>query len=179
MDIPLIRRFEKGYEAGAKKVNAQVQLTINYIGVTGDAWNNPAKAKELAVSQYGSGVDVIFAAAGASNNGLFDAAEETKRYAIGVDSNQNWVKPGLVLTSMLKRVDVAVYEAIAEAQKGKFTAGTKRFGLANKGIDYAVDSYNDKILLKPVRDLAEKLRAEIIAGKIAVPDYYKIGKKKF
>ena len=175
MDTPLIRRFEMGYEAGAKKVNPQVGVLANYVGVTSEAWNNPPKGKELAISQYDSGADVIFAAAGASGLGVFDAAEEKKKYAIGVDANQNWTKPGLILTSMLKRVDQAVFSTIEGAQAGKFTGGVKRFGLVNQGIDYAVDQYNEKILPDSVRKRADELKAEIIAGKIAVPDYYKVG----
>ena len=173
MDIPLIRRFEMGYEAGAKKINPQLTVLANYVGVTGEAWNNPPKGKELAVSQYDRGADVVFAAAGASGLGVFDAAEETHKFAIGVDANQDWTKPGLILTSMLKRVDRAVFSAIEEAKAGKFSGGVKHFGLANQGIDYSVDQYNDKILLTPVRQRAEELKAEIIAGKIIVPDYYK------
>ena len=173
MDIPLIRRFEMGYEAGAKKINPQINVIANYVGVTSEAWNNPPKGKELAMSQYDSGVDIIFAAAGASGLGVFDAAEEKKKFVIGVDSNQDWTKPGLVLTSMLKRVDEAVYTTIAEAQAGKFTAGAKRFGLANKGVDYSYDEFNGKILTDSVRKRADELKAEIIAGKIEVPDYYK------
>ena len=173
MDTPLIRRFEMGYEAGAKKINPQVGVVANYVGVTSEAWNNPPKGKELALSQYNNGVDVIFAAAGASGLGVFDAAEEKKLFAIGVDANQNWTKPGLILTSMLKRVDEAVFSTIEEAKAGKFKAGVKRFGLVNKGIDYAVDQYNEKILTQAVRQRADELKAEIVAGKIQVPDYYK------
>ncbi|HUP57169.1 MAG TPA: BMP family ABC transporter substrate-binding protein, partial [Bdellovibrionota bacterium] len=132
-------------------------------------------AKELALSQYNQGADVIFAAAGASNGGLFDAAEEKKRFAIGVDSNQNWIKPGLVLTSMLKRVDVAVFETIQSTKDGKFAAGMKRFGLANQGVDFALDQFNDKLISADVRKLIDDLKKEIIAGKIKVPDYYTEG----
>src|SRR6185295_14211918 len=169
MDIPLIRRFEMGFKAGVKKVNPKAKVFSNYVGVTPDAWNNPAKAKELALSQYNRGADVIFAAAGASNGGLFDAAEEKKKFAIGVDSNQNWIKPGLVLTSMLKRVDVAVFETIADTQKGAFTGGVKTFGLSNQGIDYALDQYNEKLLSPDLRKVIDELKKEIIAGKINVP----------
>lgn len=173
MEIPLIRRFEMGYIAGAKKINPDVSVTANYVGVTSAAWNNPPKGKELAVNQYESGVDIIFQAAGASGMGVFDAAEEKKKFAIGVDSNQDWVKPGMILTSMLKRVDEAVYATIEESKNGKFEGGVKRFGLSNKGIDYSVDEYNDKILTPEVRKRAEELKADIIDGKIVVPDYYK------
>ena len=176
MDVPLIRRFAMGYEAGAKKINPQFTVLANYCGVTGEAWNNPPKGKELALAQYDAGVDIIFAAAGASGLGVFDAAEERKKFAIGVDSNQDWTKPGLILTSMLKRVDLAVFTVIQDAQAGKFTAGLKRFGLADKGVDYAVDQYNEKILTESVRKSADELKAEIIAGKIVVPDYYKLTK---
>lgn len=173
MDVPLIRRFAMGYEAGAKKVNPQITVMANYVGVTSEAWNNPPKGKELAMAQYDSGADVIFAAAGASGFGVFDAAEEKKKFAIGVDSNQDWTKPGLILTSMLKRVDLAVFDAIQEAKAGRFTGGVKRFGLADRGVDYSVDQYNEKILSESVRKRADELKAEIIAGRIVVPDYYK------
>ena len=173
MDIPLIRRFAMGYEAGAKKINPEIVVLANYVGVTSEAWNNPPKGKELAVSQYEGGADIIFAAAGASGLGVFDAAEEKKKFAIGVDANQNWTKPGLILTSMLKRVDEAVFATIQETKAGKFSGGVKRFGLGNKGIDYAFDQYNAKILTESVRKRADALKAEIIAGKIVVPDYYK------
>jgi basic membrane protein A len=173
MDIPLIRRFAMGYEAGAKKINPEISVLENYVGITSEAWNNPPKGKELALAQYQSGVDIVFAAAGASGLGVFDAAEENKKFAIGVDSNQDWMKPGLILTSMLKRVDEAVFTTIANAKSGKFAGGIKRFGLANNGIDFAVDQFNDKILTSEVRKKADALKAEIIAGKVEVPDYYK------
>lgn len=173
MDIPLIRRFSLAYAAGAKYVNPNARVLDNYVGITSEAWNNPPKGKELALSQYESGADIIFAAAGASGLGVFDAAEEKNKLAIGCDSNQNWTKPGLILTSMLKRVDEAVFATIDDAKAGRFSGGVKRFGLANKGIDYAVDQYNQKILPPAVRAEAEQLKAQIIAGKIDVPDYYK------
>jgi len=173
MDVPLIRRFELAYEAGAKKVSPQTEVLANYVGITSEAWNNPPKAKELALSQYERGADVIFAAAGASGLGVFDAAEEKRRFAIGVDANQDWTKPGLILTSMLKRVDEAVYATIEEAQAGKFAGGPRHFGLANKGIDYSCDQYNEKILTTAVRQRADQIKADIISGKIQVPDYYK------
>jgi basic membrane protein A len=177
MDIPLIRRFAMGYEAGIKKINPGAKLTTNFIGVSGEAWNNPAKAKELALAQYNSGVEVIFVAAGASGSGVFDAAEEKKKLAIGVDSNQNWMKPGFVLTSMLKRVDVAVYDTIKDAKEGKFAPGALRFGLKDKGVDYSVDQHNEKLISTEQKAQLEKLKEQIIAGKISVPDYYKKSKK--
>ncbi|HEX7529559.1 MAG TPA: BMP family ABC transporter substrate-binding protein, partial [Pyrinomonadaceae bacterium] len=117
MDIPLIHRFEKGYEEGAKSINPNIQIVQNYVGVTDAAWNNPGKGKELSLSQIGKGADVIFTAAGNSGLGAFDAVEQSGKvngrathFVIGVDSNQNMVKPGFVLTSMVKRVDNAVYD---------------------------------------------------------------------
>lgn len=176
MDIPLIRRFAMGYKAGAQQVKSSVKIVENYIGVTGEAWNNPAKAKELALAQYGQNIDVIFAAAGASNTGVFDAAEDRKKYAIGVDSNQNWMKPGFVLTSMLKRVDQAVYSTITDAQKGIFEYGILRMGLKNSGVDYSMDAYNDKLVPTEIRKKVDALKQKIISGEIVVPDYYKLKK---
>jgi basic membrane protein A len=173
MDIPLIRRFAMGYDAGAKYVDPKIKISENYVGVTGEAWNNPAKSKELALAQYGKGIDVIFVAAGASNSGVFDAAEEKKKFAIGVDSNQNWMKPGTILTSMLKAVDVAVYETIKETKDGKFKAEVARFGLKNNGVDYTLDKYNEKLITPEMKKKVDEIKKKIIAGQIQVPDYYK------
>ena len=126
MDIPLIHRFENGYEEGARAVNPKIQVIQNYVGVTDAAWNNPGKGKELSLAQIGKGADVIFAAAGNSGLGAFDAVEQAGRngrathFVIGVDSNQNRVKPGFVLTSMVKRVDNAVYHIVE--RRGRITA---------------------------------------------------------
>ncbi len=176
MDIPLIRRFETGYKAGAQKIKPSAQVISNFIGVSGEAWNNPAKAKELALSQYANGVDVIFVAAGASGSGVFDAAEEKKKLAIGVDSNQNWIKPGFILTSMMKRVDIAVFNAIKDMTENKFQAGPTRFGLKDKGVDYAMDTHNEKLISKQQLQQIEDLKKQIIEGKIVVPDFYKMKK---
>ncbi len=172
MDIPLIRRFQKAYEAGAKHVNPKIKVITNYIGVTGEAWNNPAKAKEIALAQAGQKADVIFHAAGASGSGLFDAAAEKKIFAIGVDSNQNWIKPGVVLTSMLKRVDVAVFDTIKQANDKTFKAGVVRFGLKNSGVDWALDKNNDSLWSQPEKTKLDDIKKQIIAKKISVPDYY-------
>jgi len=172
MDIPLIRRFQKGYGAGIHELDPKAKLTSNFIGVTGEAWNNPAKAKELALSQYSSGVDIIFVAAGASGNGVFDAAEETKKLAIGVDSNQNWVKPGFILTSMLKRVDNAVFDSIQKAMQNKLQAGIVRYGLESGGVDYSLDEFNQKLVTPEMQKKLREIKEKIISGKIIVPDYY-------
>ncbi|MBL7715217.1 MAG: BMP family ABC transporter substrate-binding protein [Bdellovibrionales bacterium] len=191
MAIPLIKRFEMGFEAGVKHVNPKATVTSNFVGVTADSWNNPPKAKELALGQFNNGVDVIFQAAGASGSGVFDAAEEKKKFAIGVDSNQNWMKPGVILTSMMKRVDISVYETIKEvaaarnaegklpADFNKTFAGLKRFGLKNSGVDYALDSHNQKEMSADVKKKIDDLKGQITSGKIKVPDFYtaKAGKK--
>jgi basic membrane protein A len=173
MDVPLIRRFEKGYVAGVNHIKPNSKVVVNYIGSTADAFNNPTKGKELALAQYNSGVDVIFVAAGSSGLGVFDAAEEKKTLAIGVDSNQNWVKPGFILTSMLKRVDVAVFDTIKDCVQNKFTAGVQRFGLSNKGIDYALDEHNSRLLTKEIQSKLEEIKKQILSKKIKVPDFYK------
>jgi basic membrane protein A len=181
MDVPMIRRFELGYQEGAKRVNKDIKVISNFVGVTSEAWNNPTKAKELALSQISQKADVIFHAAGASGLGVFDAVEEMSKglrkvYAIGVDSNQNWVKPGLILTSMLKRVDVAVFDTIKSAQAQDFKAGQHIFGLPDSGIDLSIDENNKEILDASIISQIEKLKSEIISAKISVPDYY--SKKK-
>lgn len=173
MDIPLIRRFAMGYEAGIKYIKPNAKVITNFIGVTGEAWNNPAKAKELALSQYGQNAEIIFVAAGASGSGVFDAAEEKKQLAIGVDSNQNWMKPGFILTSMLKRVDTAVYETIKSTINKNFKGEVVRFAIKDKGVDYSVDQYNEKVLTADIRKKADEIKEKINSGKIQVPDYYK------
>lgn len=173
MEIPLIRRFEMGYEAGVKYINPKAKVIANYVGVSGEAWNNPTKAKELALSQYASGVDVIFVAAGASGTGVFDAAEDQKKLAIGVDSNQDSIKPGFILTSMIKGVDVAVYDTIKQAQAGHFTGGVMHYGLKEHGVDYTLDKDNQALITPEMKNRADSIEQQIIAGKIQVPDYYK------
>lgn len=170
MDIPLIHKFETGYEEGARYANPNIQVFDNYVGVTDAAWNNPGKGKELAKAQIERGADVIFQAAGNSGLGVFDAAEETSKMAIGVDSNQNWVKPGFILTSMIKRVDVAVYNTVKETIAGQFKGGIHMFGLENDGVGYALDQYNRSLIPQPVLDEVEKAKQEIIAGRIKVTD---------
>jgi basic membrane protein A len=176
MDVPLIRRFQLGYEAGAKKINPKAEVFVNYLGVTGEAWNNPPKAKELALDQYGRGAEVIFSAAGNSGLGVFDAAEAQKKFAIGVDSNQNWVKPGFILSSMLKRVDEAVFDSVKSLKEGRFETGLVRYGVKTKGVDYAMDENNAKLVTADDKKKLEDLRTQIVSGKISVPDYYKIKK---
>lgn len=170
MDIPLIHRFETGYAEGARAANPNVNVIANYVGVTPAAWNNPGQGKELAIAQIGKGADVIFTAAGNSGIGAFDAAEQNKKFVIGVDSNQNWVKPGYVLTSMIKRIDNAVYQTIAERVNGQFKPGVHVYGLNNEGVGYAVDQHNEKLLTPEMIAKVEEAKKKIISGEIKVTD---------
>lgn len=170
MDIPLIRRFKVGYEEGAKAVNPKIRVIDNYVGLTDAAWNNPGKGKELAVAQISRGADILFTAAGNSGLGAFDAAEQYNKMVIGVDSNQNWVKPGYVLTSMVKRIDNAVYQLIAELVQGRFQGGIHVYGLENDGVGYAVDEYNRDLIPPEVIREVEQAREKIIKGEIKVTD---------
>jgi basic membrane protein A len=177
MDIPLIRRFEKGYEEGARAVNPRTQVVQNYVGVTDAAWNNPGKGKELSLAQMDKGADVIFAAAGNSGLGAFDAVEQAgtvngraTHFVIGVDSNQNGVKPGFVLTSMVKRVDNAVYDIVKEVVEGRFRGGFHVYGLESDGVGYVIDDYNRTIVSSDAIAAAEEAKKRIIAGEIKVTD---------
>jgi basic membrane protein A len=177
MDIPLIHRFEKGYEEGAKSINPNIRIVQNYVGVTDSAWNNPGKGKELSLAQISKGVDVIFTAAGNSGLGAFDAVEQygkvngrATHFVIGVDSNQNMVKPGFVLTSMVKRVDNAVYDIVKLVVEGKFQSGFHVFGLESDGVGYVIDQYNKDLITPEAIQAAEEAKKKIIAGQIKVTD---------
>ena len=170
MDIPLIHRFETGYAEGARAANPNVNVIANYVGVTPAAWNNPGQGKELAVAQIGKGADVIFTAAGNSGLGAFDAVEQQKKFVIGVDSNQNWVKPGYVLTSMIKRIDNAVYQIVKDRVSGQFKPGVHVYGLDNEGVGYALDQYNEKLIPPDVLKKVEEAKQKIIKGEIKVTD---------
>ncbi len=177
MDIPMIRRFQLGYESGVKHINPQALVLTNYIGSSSDAWRNPTKAKELALSQYNKGVDIIFSPSGASGLGVFDAAEQTQKWVVGCDSNQNWVKPGQVLTSMLKKVDVAVYQAIELETKSSFQGGIFDLGLAESGVDYSLDEFNRSLLTPEIEKKINAIKINILNHKIIVPDFYLTMKK--
>ncbi|HSE96001.1 MAG TPA: BMP family ABC transporter substrate-binding protein [Methylomirabilota bacterium] len=171
MDIPLIRRFALGYEEGAKHVNPRVEVFQNMTGTTPAAWNDPTRGGELARSQFDRGADVVYAAAGATGLGVLQAAKDKGRLAIGVDSNQNHIHPGSVLTSMVKRVDVAVYEAFKSAKDGTWKGGLLVLGLQEGGVGYAIDQYNRSLITPDMERRLEQARADIIAGKIKVTDY--------
>src|SRR5687768_6263408 len=177
MDIGLIHRFAKGYEEGAQAVNPNIRVIQNYVGVTDGAWNNPGKGKELSLAQIQKGADVIFTAAGNSGLGAFDAVEQQGKqngrathFVIGVDSNQNMVKPGFVLTSMVKRVDNAVYNIVQEVVNGKFSPGLHVFGLDKDGVGYSMDEFNRDLITQEAIQDVEAAKKRIIAGEIKVTD---------
>ncbi|TXH87299.1 MAG: BMP family ABC transporter substrate-binding protein [Rhodoferax sp.] len=166
MDIPLIRKFQCGYEQGAKFANSKAEVLGNMTGTTGAAWNDPARGGELAKAQFAKGVDVVFAAAGGTGIGVYQAAKDAGKLAIGVDSNQNHLQPGTMLTSMLKRVDVAVYN-VSKGHK----PGISALGLKEGGVDYALDKNNEKLVTADMKKKVEAAKADIISGKIKVADY--------
>jgi basic membrane protein A len=177
MDIGLIHRFKEGYEEGARAVNPNIRVIPNYVGVTDAAWNNPGKGKEIALAQISKGADVIFTAAGNSGLGAFDAVEQQGKqngrathFVIGVDANQNMVKPGFVLTSMVKRVDNAVYGIIKDVVNGQFKAGEHVYGLDKDGVAYAMDSNNKELISEEAIKQTEEARQKIIKGEIKVTD---------
>ena len=174
MDIPLIRKFQCGYEQGVKHANPKAEVFANMTGTTGAAWNDPARGGELAKAQFSKGADVVFAAAGATGMGVYQAAKDNGKLAIGVDSNQNHIQPGTMLTSMLKRVDVAVYNAAKN-----FTPGMSVLGLKESGVGFAMDANNEKLVTADMKKRVEAAQADIISGKIKVADYMAASACKF
>ncbi|MEK0416577.1 MAG: hypothetical protein RI949_583 [Pseudomonadota bacterium] len=166
MDIPLIRKFQCGFEQGAKFANPKAEVFANMTGTTPAAWNDPTRGGELAKAQFAKGADVIFAAAGGTGMGVYQAAKDNGKLAIGVDSNQNHLQPGTMLTSMVKRVDVAVYNAFKGTKPG-----ISSLGLKEGGVDYALDQHNAKLVTAEMKSKVDAAKADIIAGKIKVIDY--------
>jgi len=166
MDIPLIRKFQCGYEQGARYANPKIEISAAMTGTTPAAWSDPSRAGELAKAQIARGADVIFGAAGGSSVGVFQAAKDAGKLAIGVDSNQNHLHPGTMLTSMVKKVDVAVYKAAA-----KTTPGLTVLGLKEGGVDVAIDEHNASLVAPAMKAKVDAARADIVAGKIQVVDY--------
>jgi basic membrane protein A and related proteins len=170
MESPLIKKFQVSYEAGVKHVNPKCEILTGYAGVTGDAFKNPGKGKELALGQYSEGVDIIYHASGVTGLGVFEAAREVKKFAIGVDSDQNDEAPGVVITSMIKVVGVSVFEISKEVKEGTFKGGrVENFGLKSKGVDYVYSEKNRHMIPDEVRTKVETIRREIIEGKINIP----------
>jgi basic membrane protein A len=173
MDIPLIRHFACGYVQGVKATNPDVVVYQNMTGSTPSAWNDPAKGAELAQSQIDRGADVVYHAAGGTGVGVIRAAADAGKLAIGVDSNQNGMAPGSVLTSMLKRVDVAAYETFIDAAAdGEFETGVRVLGAAEGGVDWAQDENNAELVSVEMAAAIEAAKAKIVSGEIEVAGYY-------
>ncbi|MEY3533788.1 MAG: hypothetical protein RI979_1812 [Pseudomonadota bacterium] len=169
MDIPLIRKFGCGYAQGVKAVNPDATVVLNMTGTTPTAWNDPVKGAELAKAQKAQGADVIYAAAGGTGIGVLQTAADEGILSIGVDSNQNYMHPGKVLTSMLKRVDNAVYEAFKEGEA--LTPGFNVMGLANDGVGYAMDENNAALVTPEMQAAVDAAAAQIKSGELVVHDY--------
>ena len=170
MDIALIHKFAAGYQAGARYADPGVTVLVKYAGVTGEAFKNPTKGKELALGMYAEGADIIFHASGSTGLGVFEAAKEQKKLAIGVDSDQ-W-RPeydGVVLTSMIKNVDESVFQAVQAVQQGTWKGGVVELGLKEGGVGYVYDDHNRRLIPQAVRDQVEEIRHKIIKGEIQVP----------
>ncbi len=171
MDIPLIHKFGCGYEQGAKYANPKAEVFANMTGTDPKAWNDPVKGGELAKSQISQGADVVYAAAGATGIGVLQAVADGGKLGIGVDSNQNGLQPGKILTSMLKRVDVATYNVFKATKEGTFKGGIQALGLAEGGVGYAMDDNNKALVSADMKTAADAAIADIISGKIKVHDY--------
>jgi basic membrane protein A len=171
MDVPLIRRFYCGYAIGAIEGKKGTKVLNNWTGDTPAAWNDPAKGSEIAKAQMDQGSDVIYHAAGGTGIGVLQAAADAGKLGIGVDSNQNGLHPGHVLTSMVKGVDTAVYKAFEDVAADKFTAGIVQMGLKDDGVSYAMDENNAKLITPEMKTAVEAAKADIISGKIKVHDY--------
>lgn len=168
-DIPIIHRFFVGYYYGAKMAKPDVKVIETYTG----SFNDPAGGKEFTLSNVGQGADINFAVAGATSAGVIDAAKSSKTFAIGVDSNQNYMAPGSVLTSMVKRVDTQAYDMIKSVSDGTFKGGVvKYYGLAENGVAAAMDQYNKGLIADNVLADVDGLKAKMLAGAIVVPNYF-------
>jgi basic membrane protein A len=171
MDIPLIQKFACGYVQGVKATDPDAEVFQNMTGTTGAAWNDPVRGGELAKSQIDQGADVVYHAAGGTGIGVLQAAADAGALGIGVDSNQNYIHPGQVLTSMLKRVDLATYDAMMDVQNDDWSAGLQVMGVAEDGVGYAVDENNEALITPEMAAAVEEAKAKIIAGEIEVHDY--------
>ncbi|WP_413697774.1 BMP family lipoprotein [Pseudovibrio sp. SPO723] len=171
MDIPLIRKFSCGYKQGAKAVNPDIEIIENMTGTTGAAWTDPVKGGELARSQFARDSDVVFHAAGATGMGVLQAAADEGKLGIGVDSNQNHLHPGQILTSMVKAVDVAVDATLTDAQEGNWSTGVQVMGLAENGVSWALDDNNADLINDEMKAAVEAAKQDIVSGKVEVHDF--------
>ena len=169
MDIPLVRKFACGYVQGVKAANGEARVLQSMTGTTPAAWNDPVKGSELTRAQIARGADVVFAAAGATNVGIMQTAADENILSIGVDSNQNHLHPGQVLTSMVKRVDNAVHDAMSGG--ADLAPGVFVMGLSNGGIGYALDEHNASLVSAAMKDAVDAAAARIVRGDLIVHDY--------
>lgn len=169
MDIPLIRKFACGYVQGAKAVNPDAKVIQNMTGTTPAAWNDPVKGSELTKAQISQGADVVYAAAGGTGVGVLQTAADENILSVGVDSNQNYMHPGKVLTSMMKRVDNAVYDALKAGDD--METGFNVMGISNGGIDYALDEHNAALVSTDMKAAVDGAKAKIASGELSVHDY--------
>ncbi len=170
MDIPLIKKFACGYVQGVKATNPDATVFQNMTGTTGAAWSDPVKGGELAKSQIDQGADVIFQAAGGTGIGVLQAVADAGVLGIGVDSNQNHLHPGNMLTSMVKRVDIAVYDTFMDAKDDKWSSGVQVLGLAEDGVGWSLDENNANLITDEMKAAADDAKAKIISGEITVHD---------
>ena len=168
MDIPLIRKFQGGYEQGALHVNPNIEILANMTGTTPEAWNNPTKGAELTKAQIDGGADVVYQAAGGTGIGVLQAAADAGIYGIGVDTNQNWMHPGSMLTSMLKRLDLTIFPQAEKTAAGTFEPGIHFLGLADGMVGYAIE---DGQVTAEMQSAVEAASAEIVSGAITVADW--------
>jgi basic membrane protein A len=171
MDIPLIRKFACGYKQGVKAVKPDAEIIENMTGTTPAAWNDPTRGAELTRAQVSQGADVVYHAAGGTGVGVLQAAADEGILGIGVDSNQNYMQPGSVLTSMLKRVDNAIYESFTDSEAGEFDTENRVMDLSSDGVGYAMDDNNAELVTDEMQTRVEEAKAKIIAGEIEVHDY--------
>jgi basic membrane protein A len=169
MEIPLIKKFEAGYRAGALAANPKVEVLVKYAGTTGTAFKDPTKGKELGLAEYNQGADIIFHASGSTGLGVFEAAREKGLLAIGVDADQQAEAPGFILTSMVKHVETSVFDSIKELKEGRWQGGIREFGLKEDGVGWVYDQQNKALIPGAVKAKVDALKAEIVAGRIVVP----------
>ncbi|MDZ5449405.1 MULTISPECIES: BMP family lipoprotein [Labrys] len=173
MDVPLIRNFGCGYVQGAKAANPQIKVIQNMTGTTPAAWNDPGRGAELTKAQISQGADIVYAAAGQTGLGVLQAAADGDKLGIGVDSNQNGLHPGKVLTSVLKRVDEAIYQGFKDGEEGKFKAGTHVLGIKDSGVALAMDDNNKPLVTDANKAAIEAVTKDIADGKVVVHNYEK------
>jgi basic membrane protein A len=171
MNMPLLNAFECGYVQGVKFVDPKIEVLSNVVGSTPSSFNDPGRGGEIAKSQFDRGADVVFPVAGPTGLGVFQAAKDAKKLAIGVDSNQNHIQPGTVLTSMMKRIDNAVFDTMLAAKNGQWKAGSREMGLKEGGVDWALDANNRALISADMEKKINDAKAKIIDGKLAVVDF--------